>query len=106
MATKLITLELDAYEKLRAAKRGRESFSSVVRRCILPGGPKSGSALLEHLRSRVEYLSEAELAAIDVWIAIDPANPAKMMECMLEFGFDSYQARIDYLSARLSVVGL
>lgn len=33
MATKTITLELDAYEKLKRAKRGpRESFSSVVRR--------------------------------------------------------------------------
>lgn len=33
MATKTISLELDAYEKLKRAKRGpRESFSSVVRR--------------------------------------------------------------------------
>jgi len=33
MATKTISLEVDAYERLRAAKRSeRESFSSVVRR--------------------------------------------------------------------------
>lgn len=32
MATKAITLELDAYEKLKRHKRGRESFSAVVRR--------------------------------------------------------------------------
>ena len=33
MATKTISLEIDAYDKLRRAKRGeRESFSSVVRR--------------------------------------------------------------------------
>jgi predicted CopG family antitoxin len=43
MATKTITLELDAYEKLRAAKRGRESFSSVVRRAVIPGKSQSGA---------------------------------------------------------------
>ena len=33
MATKTISLELDAYEKLQKAKRSeRESFSQVVRR--------------------------------------------------------------------------
>lgn len=32
MATKTISLELDAYEKLRRAKKGGESFSAVVRR--------------------------------------------------------------------------
>ena len=58
-------LELEAYEKLRAAKRGRESFSSVVRRCILPNGPKGGAALLDYLRSRTEHLSEDELNAIE-----------------------------------------
>ena len=31
-ATKTITLELDAYEKLRRHRRGSESFSSVIRR--------------------------------------------------------------------------
>ena len=65
VATKTITLELDAYEKLRAAKRGRESFSSVVRRCILPEGPRSGATLLDHLRSRTTYLTDAELNAIE-----------------------------------------
>lgn len=32
MAIKTISLELDAYERLKRAKRGKESFSSVVRR--------------------------------------------------------------------------
>ena len=66
MATRTITLELDAYEKLRAAKRGRESFSSVVRRCILPDGPKTGKALLDYLRARTAYLTEEELDDIEI----------------------------------------
>ncbi len=65
MATRTITLELDAYEKLKAAKRGRESFSSVVRRCILPDGPKTGAALLDYLRARTAFLTEEELNAIE-----------------------------------------
>ncbi len=35
MPTKTITLELDAYEKLRLAKRAGESFTEVVRRAVL-----------------------------------------------------------------------
>ena len=65
MPTKTITLELDAYEKLRAAKQGRESFSSVIRRCIIPNGPRSGAAVLEYLRSRNEFMTEEELYAAE-----------------------------------------
>lgn len=51
MATKTISLELDAYEKLKAAKvRERESFSSVVRRAVFRAEPHTGAAVLEHLR--------------------------------------------------------
>ncbi len=50
MATKTISLELDAYEKLRSAKRGeRESFSEVVRRAVFPAPPHTGAAVLEVL---------------------------------------------------------
>jgi hypothetical protein len=50
MATKTITLELDAYEKLRRAKRSdRESFSEVVRRARFDDGPHTGAAILTHL---------------------------------------------------------
>ncbi len=46
MATKTITLELDAYEKLKRAKRGpRESFSSVVRRARWDESPAAGDLL-------------------------------------------------------------
>ncbi len=48
MATKTITLELDAYERLRRAKRGsRESFSAVVRRAVWPEEPLTAAGLLE-----------------------------------------------------------
>lgn len=51
MATKTISLELDAYEKLRAAKRSeRESFSSVVRRAEFRAEDYTGGAVMESLR--------------------------------------------------------
>ena len=51
MATKTITLELDAYEKLKRAKRRpRESFSAVVRRARWAEEPVAGRELLDSLR--------------------------------------------------------
>lgn len=77
MPTKTITLELDAYEKLKAAKQGRESFSSVVRRCILPNAPKTGADLITYLQSRPEFFSDEELDAIESIDRNDapPGNP-------------------------------
>jgi hypothetical protein len=50
MATKTITLELDAYEKLRRAKRSeRESFSEVVRRARWEDSASTGPQILGHL---------------------------------------------------------
>jgi hypothetical protein len=71
MATKTITLELDAYEKLRKAKLSeRESFSEVVRRAHWDDAPSSGPSLLAHLselrRRHPEcFLSEEALERID-----------------------------------------
>jgi len=64
MATKTISLELDAYEKLRAAKKRGESFSEVVRRAIFPDGPRSGSSLREYYRSGGSGVSERYLDSI------------------------------------------
>lgn len=51
MATKTITLEVDAYEKLRRAKRSdRESFSEVVRRARWDDLPPTGTSILAQLR--------------------------------------------------------
>jgi len=68
MATKTITLELDAYEKLRAAKKAGESFSEVVRRASFSDAPLTGETLRAYLRSgggglSDHYLDTAEKAA-------------------------------------------
>lgn len=71
MATKTITLEIDAYEKLRAAKREpRESFSQVVRRARFEGEPPTSRRLLEDLRALAKdhpkvLLSNEALTAIE-----------------------------------------
>jgi predicted CopG family antitoxin len=77
MATKTITLELDAYEKLKAAKRGRESFSSVVRRAVIPGASRSGMEVIAYLKSEGPFFSDEELDAMDQAAANDqpPESP-------------------------------
>ena len=50
MATKTISLELDAYERLRKAKRSeRESFSEVVRRARWDDAASTGPQILGRL---------------------------------------------------------
>lgn len=51
MATKTISLELDAYEKLKRAKRGTESFSAVVRRARFDTGENTGERILQETAS-------------------------------------------------------
>jgi hypothetical protein len=70
MATKTITLEIDAYEKLRRAKRGpRESFSSVVRRARWDETTGAGQLLEKlrelHRRHPGSFLDEAALDRIE-----------------------------------------
>ena len=54
MATKTISLELDAYEKLKRAKRSpRESFCSVVRRAVWPHSEHTAAAVLRLMDERM-----------------------------------------------------
>ncbi len=77
MPTKTITLEIDAYEKLKSAKRGGESFTAVIRRAVIPASAPTGKSLREHYRSggghvSDEYLDSVEKAAAHDAIPEDP----------------------------------
>ena len=72
MATKTITLELDAYEKLRQVKRGGESFTEVVRRAIWLDAPATGEALLQYFRKRGSGVSGKYLDAVEEAAKHDP----------------------------------
>jgi hypothetical protein len=67
MATKTISLELDAYERLRNSKKPGESFSAVVRRAQFPDAAPTGADLLAWIQKggsgiSMAYLDEVEEA--------------------------------------------
>jgi hypothetical protein len=66
MATKTITLEVDAYERLKRAKRSpRESFSEVVRRLPMPAGAITAGQFLAAARTRGALLTEDDARTIN-----------------------------------------
>ena len=65
MATKTITLELDAYEKLRQAKRGGESFTEVVRRAVWVDAPATGEALRNYYHNGGSGISDKYLDTVE-----------------------------------------
>lgn len=77
MATKTISLELDAYEKLRTRKRPGESFSDVVRRSRFEDAAPTGRALLDYFNSGGSRVEESYLDAVESAAARDrlPDNP-------------------------------
>ena len=65
MAVKTITLELDAYDKLRAAKKAGESFSEVVRRCHFSDSPPTGAELQAYIQSGGNRVAEGYLKSVE-----------------------------------------
>ncbi len=72
MATKTITLELDAYEKLRRAKLGGESFTEVVRRAVWVDVPATGAGLREYFRGGGSGVSAKYLDSVEEAVKHDP----------------------------------
>lgn len=72
MPTKTITLELDAYEKLRLAKRGGESFTEVVRRAVWLDAPITGAELRDYFRKGGSGVSAKYLDAVEQASDQDP----------------------------------
>jgi len=65
MATKTISLELDAYEHLKAAKGPGESFSDVVRRATFRKRPLTAQDLLSRIEKRGPMFSERDLQDLE-----------------------------------------
>jgi predicted CopG family antitoxin len=78
MPTKTISIDLDAYERLRKARRTPdESFSRVIKRAHWHEAPRTAAALLEALShtpaadgqtiQRLDEAQEADVPPEDAW---------------------------------------
>lgn len=66
MATKTISLKVEAYEKLRRARRyPAESFSEVVLRATWPEETITGAQLLRRYREHGPFFREEDLERIE-----------------------------------------
>ena len=81
MATKTISLSLEAYKRLRAHRRVRnESFSHVVLRATWPEETVTGAELLERWRDEPPFLSEDACKAIEAAKSADRPPEDKWKE--------------------------
>ena len=78
MSVKTISLKLEAYERLRAAKRyPNESFSEVVMRASWPEDTITAGELVLLCRSRRPLFSEEDLDRVTALKRIDAAPEDK-----------------------------
>ncbi len=86
MASKTISIDLDAYERLRRARQARdESFSMVIKRAVWPEPPRTAGALLDALTAlppvdaavldRLEQAQQDDRTPEDPWRAASPSTP-------------------------------
>jgi len=72
MATKTISLRLEAYERLRRARRRPdESFSEVVMRARWSDEPTTAGQYLAHVRERGPLYDAAGVEAVEELTATD-----------------------------------
>ena len=75
MAIKTISLELDAYEKLRQAKRGKESFSDVVRRAHFEPEESTGAYILKETLAMYKAGNGVTKSTVDYWDTLEEEAP-------------------------------
>lgn len=72
MATKTISIDLEAYERLRSARRSPDdSFSKVIKRAIWPPAPRTAAAMLVALDG-APVLHDCELDRLEAAQLADP----------------------------------
>lgn len=78
MATKTISVDLEAYERLRGARRHeRESFSKVIKRAVWTPAGGTAAALLTWRKGQEGVLEEGVLDALDAAQEADEPSPDK-----------------------------
>ena len=72
MATKTISIDMEAYERLRSARRSPDdSFSKVIKRAVWPPAPRTAAAVLAAFDG-LPVMSETELDRLDAAQLADP----------------------------------
>lgn len=81
MAVKTITIDIEAYERLSAAKQGKESFSKVIKRRLAPERTAASLlAVVENLAFDEDTLDYTEeiVKSRKQWVAESPIISEKL----------------------------